>query len=44
VQVTTEIPLTMAMGVDEIDFVGSVTEVAVRVTVPSPAGTAAGAW
>jgi len=36
-------PLVIVIGADVMDFVGSVTEVAVTVTVP-PVGAVPGAW
>ena len=39
----TATPLVIEIGEDEMDLVGSVTDVAVRVTMLPP-GTAAGAW
>ena len=36
-------PAAMVTGPDEMDLVGSLTEVAIKVTVP-PLGTVPGAW
>lgn len=36
-------PIEMVIGADEMDLVGSLNEVAVKVTVP-PLGTVPGAW
>ncbi len=43
VQPDTGSPIEMVIGADEMDLVGSLNEVAVKVTVP-PLGTVPGAW